>query len=406
MSPANQDHRPRGAAGDLKWPLIGIFLILAVTGLTLARNFLMPIVLACLLALVFAPLRRWLYRHGIPSSLSAFVIVVSIMVGGAAVVASVAVPAREWVSDAPQILAKVERRLSELKPVADRLRELDKSIGDVMEGESVPTSRADTPAQVAGAEPPKADVTGDGKGDTIVVQSDKTSSFLVQAATTAPTMVAQSLFTMILLFFLLGSGDMFLEKIVRSAPTRTEKERAISIVVDIERKLSRYLFTITLINAGLGVSIGLTMWMFGMPSPLLFGVIGFLFNFAPYVGAISGTVIALVVGIVSLDSLGGAFGAAAAYFALTSIEGQLVTPWLVGRNLRLNTVVVFVSVMFWAWTWSVVGILVATPLLVSIRTFCEHVPSLRSLGRFLSDSRPSDAQDELINQAERQQEVP
>jgi len=197
-------------------------------------------------------------------------------------------------------------------------------------------------------------------------------------------LLAQILFTLVLLFFLLASGDLFYAKIVEAMPTLRDKRRALRIAHDVERKLSRYLFTITLINVGLGVAIGLAMWALGMPNPLLFAVLGCFLNYVPYVGALFGVGVAFVVGMIALDGAGSALVAAGVYLALTSIEGQLVTPWFVGRSLKLNTVVVFVSVTLWAWLWSVVGMLVATPLLVVIKTLCEHIPALQPLGRFLS----------------------
>jgi predicted PurR-regulated permease PerM len=126
------------------------------------------------------------------------------------------------------------------------------------------------------------------------------------------------------------------------------------------------------------------MWWLEVPTPLLFGVIGFVFNFVPYLGAVAGVVIVAIVGLFSFDSLGQALVPALVYFALTTIEGQLITPHLVGRRLEMNTVVVFVSVALWAWLWSVMGMLVAVPLLVTIRAFCEHIPHLEPVGDFLS----------------------
>jgi predicted PurR-regulated permease PerM len=196
-----------------------------------------------------------------------------------------------------------------------------------------------------------------------------------------PQLIAQLFFTLILLFFLLASGDMFYEKIVHVMPTWSDKRLAMRIAHDIERKLSHYLSTITFINAGLGVAVGSAMWLLGMPNPILFGVLAFALNFIPYVGALAGVILALVVGIVSLPNVYDAVLVAAVYLLLTSLEGQIVTPHLVGRRLRLNTVVVFVSITLFAWLWSVVGMLVAMPLLLALRTFCEHIPSLNAARR-------------------------
>ena len=144
------------------------------------------------------------------------------------------------------------------------------------------------------------------------------------------------------------------------------------------------MFTITAINAGLGVAIGMSMWLLGVPNPLLFGVIGFTFNYVPYLGAMCGIAIATVVGLVTFDGIGHALLPGTVYFALTTLEGQFVTPYFVGRSLKMNTVVIFLSIALGAWLWSVMGMLLAVPLLVTIRAFCEHIPQLESVGDFLS----------------------
>ncbi len=201
------------------------------------------------------------------------------------------------------------------------------------------------------------------------------------------------MFTLLLLFFLLASGNMFYEKIVHVLLTFKDKRRAMRIAYDIERRLSRYLFTITVINAGLGVAIGTAMWLFGMPNPLPFGAIGFASNYVPYFGPLVGVTLTAVVGLITFDEVGLVLLATLAYFALTAVEGQLITPYFVGRRLEMNTVVIFLSVALWAWLWSVIGMLVAVPLLVAIRAFCEHIPQLQPLGNFLS-ARGSESADE------------
>lgn len=186
------------------------------------------------------------------------------------------------------------------------------------------------------------------------------------------------------MFFILASGSLFYERLVRVMPTLKEKKKALKIAYDIERDVSRYLLAITAINAGLGLSIGTAMWFLGMPNPLAFGLLAFMLNFVPFLGAIGGVIISFGVALVALPTAFDAFTVGAAYFALTSIEGQLITPWLVGRHLRLNTVVILIAVAFWAWLWSIMGMIMAVPLLVCLRVFCKHVAPLRPFGEFLA----------------------
>ena len=344
-------------AGMPRWAGIGIFLMLLVAGLAYARAFLMPVVLAILLQLVFTPIRRQLERLGAPSSLSAFIIVGAILAGLAGGMASLAAPASAWVERAPTIGRELREKLDEIRGVTEGVQEAAQQIDAIAGEEGAP-------------------------GVQRVKVEDEGNALAV--AMSLPEVLAQIVFTLVLLFFLLASGDMFYEKIVYVLPTFKDKRRAVQIAYDIERKLSRYLFTIVVINTCLGLLVGVAMWWLGMPSPALFGILAFLLNFIPYVGSIIGMAVALIVAIVSLDTLNQALVVTGVYFILTSLEGQLITPYFVGRSLRLNTVVVFLSVTLFAWLWSVVGMLVATPLLVAVRTFAEHIPELENFGHFLS----------------------
>lgn len=293
------------------------------------------------------------------------------MLAGLALIAgALAVPISDWINNAPQIERKIEFRMNE--------------VSGPFSGFFAAKEQLDSMTNPDSSEVQKVEV-----------QDSNLSSKIMALV---PTIVTQFVFTLVLLLFLLASGDMFYEKIVHVMPTLHDKRRAISITRDMERKLSHYLFTITMINAGLGVAIAIAMWSLGMPSPLIFGIFAFLFNFVPYLGALAGIIIAAMVALVSFDWLGWPLIVAGTYFILTTLEGQLVTPYFVGRNLRINTVVVFLTISFWAWLWSVVGMIVAVPLLVAIKTLSEHIDGLKPLGHFLSEryaeqNRSSDNQD-------------
>jgi predicted PurR-regulated permease PerM len=349
-----------------RWAAIGTFLLLLVASIAYARAFLIPVVLGFLLALVFSPVRRFLERRGIPSGLSALFIVgtlVAMLMAGVVVLAE---PVGGWIDNAPAIGRQVEEKVQSLLGSARTVVEAGKQVNEITSG---------------------------GEDENVQEVKMREPGIFASLASVAPAILAQAAFILVLLLFLLSSGDMFYEKLVHVMPTFKDKRQAMRIAYDIERKLSRYLFTITLINAGLGAAIGTSMWLLGMPNPLLFGVIGFAFNYVPYLGAVSGMAIATIVGLITFDQVGYALLPGAVYFALTALEGQFVTPYFVGRRLEMNTVVIFLSVALWAWLWSVIGMLVAVPLLVTIRAFCEHIPQLEPLGDFLS-ARGSESEDE------------
>jgi predicted PurR-regulated permease PerM len=351
---ASEPIRTYSAYTAPSWAAVGIFVLLLLAGLAYAREFLMPVVLAFLLGLVFTPVRRFLNRRGVPSWLCAVLVVSSLLAIVVVGIVLLSGPVSDWIARAPSIFSDLQAKVRDIAATVARVSDQVDKIA-------------------SGGTPPQA--------PEVVVKQPGIAASL---AWIAPLFVAQIVFVLVLLFFLLSSGDMIYEKIVHVLPTLTDKKRAIRIARDIEQKLSTYLFTITVINIGLGIAVGATMWALGMPNPLLFGVAAFAFNYIPYIGAVTGIALATVVGLISGEGLGLGAAAGASYLLLTTIEGQMITPYFVGRRLRLNTVVVFLSIALWAWLWSVVGMIVATPLLVAIRTFCEYIPPLEGVGAFLS----------------------
>lgn len=363
-----------------RWAVIGIFLIMATSAVSVARDFLMPVVSSCLLFLVFMPMMRRARQVGIPRSLAAAAIVISMVVFLSVIVASLRGPAVQIVDNFPEISHQVGRKLSD---VIDSFKRLDRAVGDAMQaGDSpaapgAPADIAPTPAPAAPADAPfsLADLGG----------ANVLSMFL-----TAPTILAQVLFTAILLYFLLASGDMFYLKIIQSFSNIRQKRDAYRVLRRIETGLGDYFGAITLINAVLGVAVGVAMWLLGMPVPVMFAVLTFVLNFIPFVGAIIGVVIVAAVSLLWFDGFTQPLLVMTAFLVLTGIEGQFVTPLMVSRKVQMNTAVLFIAVAFWAWLWSVMGMLVAVPLMVAIRVIAEHVPGMGMVANFLSgeDDKP------------------
>ncbi|APX13658.1 hypothetical protein BWR18_03185 [Tateyamaria omphalii] len=346
-----------------------VLAVLAVlAALSFASVFVVPVILAILLALVFSGPCRWLRRRGIPQPVSAAAIVLSLLSGVAFFAAALAIPVAGWIEDAPRMAQEVEWKLRNLSGMA----------AAVVEAEEQITKAAATAAAA-----------DEGNGPLEVVVEERGP--LTEVALGAPLIVAQTVFVLILTFFILASGSLFHERLVSVMPNFSDKRRAISIAYDVEREVSRYLLHITLINAGLGIAVGIALGALGMPNPLAFGLLAFVMNFVPFVGALVGLVLSFAVALVNLPSLFDAFVVAGVYFTLTSIEGQVVTPWLVGRKLRLNTVVILIAVAFWAWLWSIMGMIMAVPLLVTMSVLCKHIDALKPLGEFLAGPGPDRA---------------
>lgn len=352
------------------WAIIGIFLIMAFAALALARDFLMPATMAVLLFFVFTPMRRFNRRRGIPDAITAMVVTLGMVVIAGVIAYAASGPINNAIDNIPTISTRLEQKF-------ERVRE---SMRDI---------------QQAAAELDNAQIEEREAQDReeIRIARDEEST-LETVAKLTPQLIGQAVFTLILMFFMLASGDLLYLKIVQSFETMADKRNAYLALREIEDSLGSYLGTITVINACLGIAIGLAMWAWGMPGALLFGVGAFLLNFVPYLGAIAGVVIAGLVALVVMPGLFWPAMIAVTYLALTALEGQIITPYFVSRRLQMNTVVVFLAVALWAWLWSVIGMVIAVPVLVVVRVLAEHVPGLEKFGNFLAGEDPPRLEDD------------
>lgn len=347
-----------------QWAITGLFIYASILCLSFGKDFFVPIVLAFLLALVFSPIRRFFDRFGIPSALTSILIVSLLVMGLVAIVGAIIVPVSGYLESLPRIDEDLQVKLAGPSEALSEAFEASRRLADLVKSHA--------------ADVQQVELRGNGP--------------LTSAALIVPAMLAQTLLTLILLLFLLESGDLFYKKLVEAMPNVQDKRRAMQIANVIERNLSRYLLTITAINASLAVVMATLLWLIGMPNALLFGVIAFVCNFVPYLGPLASLLSGTAVALISFDSVWFAAVVAAMYLVVMTFEGQIVTPYFIGRRLRLNTVVVLIAVSFWAWLWSIIGMLLAVPLLIKLNVFCNHVPRFRRLGNFLS-SRVDDALD-------------
>jgi predicted PurR-regulated permease PerM len=187
----------------------------------------------------------------------------------------------------------------------------------------------------------------------------------------------------VLLFFLLASGDVFLRKLVTVLPRFEDKKAAVEISRQIEHDISTYLLAITVVNAVFGLAVATAMFFLGMPNPLLWGVMAGLLHFIPFLGAVIGISVVTLVAAVTLDGIGAILLVPTAYFSLNIIEEYIVLPLVMGRRLMLNPVVVLIWLIFWTWLWGIPGALMAVPLLAIVKIICDHVEPLAALAEFI-----------------------
>lgn len=341
----------------IRFGVVGLFLIALVGLLYFARDFLLPVTLAFLFALTLSPIVRILQKRGIAPVLTALVLVILLIGAFSSAAFLLSGPVSEWIDTAPDISRKVQQKLAALRTPVEAVVEASEQVETIAEG----TSSDDV--------------------QKVVVQQP---GLLSKAADTLFGGLSMAAVTFVLLLFLLASGTLFHEKMIGVLPTFSDKKRALTIAYDVEREVSHYLLTITAINAVLGLFLAIAMTIIGMPNPVLWGVAAALLNFIPYIGAFVGITIVGLVGLISFDSLSYAVIPPLIYATAAVIEGQFLTPVLLGRRLELNSVAIFVFVALWTWLWGIVGAIIAVPLLVSIKVFCDHFEGLAAVGEFLA----------------------
>ncbi len=346
----------QGPFGIRSVALTGMFVLALFYTLYLARSFILPIILAVLLSFLLNPLMRGLKKLRIPSGLGAAVLVFGLLGLIGVGVYELADPALEWMEQAPRSFRNVERKLREFKKPVQTM--------------SRATEQVEKMAQV----------TGGGKSATVTVQTETLGEKLFSRAT---DFVANGLIMFILLYFLLASGDMFLRKLIRVMPSLSDKKRAVEIARQIETEISAYLSMITLINVLLGLAVWGIMSLIGLPNPLLWGVLATFTNYIPYLGAIIMIVVLAMVGFITFDDIGQALLAPGAFVGLNILESYVLTPLILGRRLTLNPVVIFLGLTFWGWLWGITGAVLAVPIMVVLKIFCDHSESLASIGEFM-----------------------
>jgi predicted PurR-regulated permease PerM len=354
---------PTQSAGNRTVTIAAVIVatLAVLAALYFARTLFIPITVAGVLALVLAPIVRLLCKLGLPRALASALVVLA--AGGlvAAVLTRFSTPAAEWFARLPEAMVRLRHTFREVVGALRNVQQVTEDVARLSPGKET--------------------------ADVVVQGPDLTQIFLVNTGQLLTILVA----TAILLFFLLANGHLFLQKTVHILPTLDEKKRAVEIGRDVQAEVSHYLLTITLINLGLGGVTAAIMAAFGLPDPLLWGVMAATLNFVPYVGAIVTSIAILLAAVLTFSVPLEALFPPLAFVALTTLEGNIATPALVGRRLTLNPVIVFASLLFWGWLWGVAGLLIAVPLLVVFKILCDHIVPLQVVGEYLSSLPPVSA---------------
>jgi predicted PurR-regulated permease PerM len=351
---------PAAEAGELPRQIVpvllsGILCFLLLFALYFAGALLVPFILAFILSFLLKLPMRLLVRCRVPKVVAGLLILLAFFGVLVAIGSSIAVPAASWIGRAPESLSRFEARLEVLREPFGRfqaaIQELEKM-----------------------TEAPATDV------PTVTLRNSGFAAFLLNGTT---TFLAGFLSMLILLYFLLVAGDLFLRRLVENLPSFGDKKQAVEISREIERNISIYLGTITLMNTMVGVLTGIATYFCGLPDPLLWGAMALLLNFILLLGPLLGIATLCVVGLSTFDTIWHALLPAALYLVIHLTESQLVTPMLLARRFTLNPVAIILSLLFWYWMWGVAGALLAIPVLATFKITCDRIRPLMAIGHFL-----------------------
>ena len=365
MTPADQETEgvpPAEELEELPLPsapktafLGGLFVLALLATAYVASEIVLPLVFAVVLKLLLQPALRILERLRVPRMLAALLLIIALFGTIVGLGAAISGPAGTWAAKLPEGIPRLQERLSFMREPINTLQRFLQQVEDF------------------GGTGPSPNAAASGRGLALL-----TTLF------TGTRNVASGLFTTVLfLFFLLMSGDIFLHRLVEILPRFSSKRQVVEISQQIESDISAYLVTITIMNTAVSVATAFAMWLTGVGDPILWGTVAFLLNYVPILGTALGVLIFLLAGLLTIDPLWQALLPAGLYLGLHLIEGETVTPMLVARRFTLNPVLVIISLVFWFWMWGIPGAILSVPMLAIAKIICDRVRPLAAFGHFL-----------------------
>ncbi len=332
--------------GKLNLPIntvigVSLLVLLLVPALYFAKPVLLPMVISTFVALLFSPLINYFEDKGLPRTITVVVtltLLVSVSILG---LAAISEPAKQWWAELPSIVQNVSQEVNEVTKAS--------------------SEHMNAPLEIA------SDMNIDEMGNNTVF------SLLKALATTTPTLLTQAMIVLFMVYFMLNHGRSLFRKSVSRLRGVSKQRQAVELVQALQKDLSRYIGTITLVNAGLGLCVGLVFFVLGLEDPFLWGAFAGVMNFAPYLGPVISMVSFGFVAYLQLDSVSFMLTVVSIYLLLNLIESQFVTPTLLGRRFNLNPLVIFMWLVFWGWLWGGMGLLIGVPLLVCINILADRL---------------------------------
>lgn len=342
-----------------------IALLLCLAALRYGREFLAPLVVAVLAAVALAPPVRQLSRT-MPRWLAAALVVGSLVSAFGFTAWLLSDDVAAFSRRLPQIVREVRNGIQSASPRAGLIRQLQQAVTELEQSTTTPKATQATPVQI--------------------VQPVDVQAQMMSAARRAGEFAMQAILLTFLVYFLLASGEFFKVKLVKLSGDRlSHRKVTVQMIDEITAKIGRYVFYMFWSGTLVGVVTWLVFWWMGMRYAGLWGVAAGVLNCIPYFGPTVVLGSSAIAALLQFKSVAMAAGVAASSVAITSIEGFVLTPIFLGQAARVNSVAVFVFVMFWGWMWGTPGMLLAVPILMMVKTVADHVESLAPLSELLGE---------------------
>src|SRR4051795_2543826 len=323
--------------------IAGVGLIVSLPfALRTGAEFFMPVTAALVVAIALVPMLEWFERRGIPSKASAGLCVLIFLLLALFAIGSIVIPASDWVAQVPTKITKVRAALD---PVFDLYKNLDRFIDRI--ANQIQINRASHARTVTIEQP---------------------NSVMGLLATSAPHLLIQLFFSLLVIFFFLAGWTAMRKRTIVSRGSFEGALTTARVIQQVVDATSTYLGTITLINIGLGTLTAAVLWLLGMPSPIMWGGIVAVANYIPYLGPIASALLLFFGGLMTFPDVWGALAPPAAFICFHLVEANFFTPMVVGHRLTISPLSILISLSFWAWVWGTTGALLAVPLLIIMKT--------------------------------------
>lgn len=354
--PAADDSAARSEANALRRDrllsslnlLFGAILLLVLPfALREGAVFFVPIVVAIVIAIVLVPALEWLERRGMPSGAAALLCVLGFLTVANVALAALVVPATNWLTLLQQRVGHVRTTLAPILNVYSSIRKFADKLGGELTGRHVSMR---TPVPVTETAP---------------------NSLIDLIALSAPSAIIEMLFGILLIYFFLATYTASSQHAILSRGSFSGSLRMARMIRHVVQRTAAYIGTITVINLCVGAVVALVVWLLGMPTPLMWGGLAALFNFVPYLGPMATAAALALGGLIAFDEVYRALAPAAAYFAIHTMEANVLTPRMVGQRLTINPLAILIGLSFWGWVWGTTGALLSVPLLIIIKTLLD-----------------------------------